>query len=166
MNRHFGRGWMLAGMLVITAGSAGIAGAGWAQDGKALHGMHGHGSGAAIDPAVMDAHFDKMFAEILPDGTAEQKTRLKVVAKSVHADLGALHAQFRPAHQRAHALLLQSAVDRAGLEVLRVEQVRQVDLASKHIFQALGDAAEVLTPAQRVQLFAHLKAHGEKGAAG
>ena len=153
---------MLAGLLAITAGTAAIAGASLASAGPTLHGMHGHNG--MTDSATIDAHFDKMFTELLPDGTAEQKARLKVIAKSVHADLGTVHAQFSPVHQRAHALLLQSTVDRAGLEALRAEQVQQIDLASKRIVGALADAAEVLTPAQRARLNAHLKAHGNKGA--
>jgi protein CpxP len=161
MNRKLGRGWILAGLLAFTAGMAGLAGAGLAQGGQALHGMHGmagHGDMMATDPAAMDAHFDKMIAEMLPDGTPDQKARLKAIARAVHADLGGVHAQFRQAHQRAHLLLLQPAVDRAGLEALRVEQVRQVDVVSRRVVQALADAAEVLTPEQRARFAAHLGA--------
>jgi Spy/CpxP family protein refolding chaperone len=156
MKRTLGPRAVLACLLAVTAGTAAMAGAGLASAGPALHRLHSHGA------AFTDAHFDKMFAEILPDGTAAQKARLKVIAKSIHADLGALHAQFGPAHQRAHALLLQPVVDRAGLEALRVEQVQQIDGASKRIVKALADAAEVLTPSQRVRLAEHLKAHAGK----
>jgi periplasmic protein CpxP/Spy len=162
MNQYYRPRWMLTALLAVTAGTAAIAGASLASAGQTLHGMHGHNG--MTDSATIDAHFDKMFTEFLPDGTAEQKARLKVIAKSVHADLGAVHARFGPVHQRAHALLLQSTVDRAGLETLRAEQVHQIDLASKRIVGALADAAEVLTPAQRARLSAHLKAHGHKGA--
>jgi protein CpxP len=106
----------------------------------------------------MDAHFDKMIATILPDATPAQQARLKSIARSVHGDLNAVHAQLPQAHQRAHDLLLRSSVDRAGLEALRTEQMRQLDNASKRLAQALGDAAEVLTPDQRVRLAAHLQA--------
>jgi periplasmic protein CpxP/Spy len=161
MNRYLGRSWMLAAVLAVTAGTAGLAGAAWAQGAQAVHGthgMHGHGSMAAMDPAAMDAHFDEMVASLLPDGTAEQKARLKTIAKAVHADIGAVHAQFPQAHQRAHDLLLRPNIDRAGLEALRVDEMRQLDLASKRITQALADAAEVLTPEQRDRFAAHLKA--------
>jgi Spy/CpxP family protein refolding chaperone len=158
MNSKLGRGWVLAGLLAFTAGTAGVAGAALAQGGQAMHVMHGHGG--ATDPAAMDAHFDKMIAQMLPDGTPEQKARLKAIARSVHADLGGVHVQFGQTHARAHNMLLQPTIDRAGLEALRVEQVRQVDVISKRVVQALEDAAEILTPEQRARLAAHHKAEG------
>lgn len=159
MNRNLGR--LLAGLLAVTAGTAAIAGAGLAAGHPAPHemlGMSRHGGMAAMDPAAMDAHVDKMLAEMVPDATAEQKARLKTIAKAVHSDLGGVHAQFGQAHQQAHALLLQPTIDRAGLEALRVEQVRQVDVASQRVVAAIADAAEVLTPEQRVRIAAKLKA--------
>jgi Spy/CpxP family protein refolding chaperone len=111
----------------------------------------------------MDAHFETFFTKILPDGTPKQRAQLNVIANSVHTDLGTFHAQFRTTHQRAHVLLLRSTVDRAGLEALRVEQMQQADLMSRRIVRGLADAAEVLTPSQRVRLAAHLAARN-KGA--
>jgi len=60
--------------------------------------------------------------------------------------------------------VLLPSIDRAGLEALRVEQVKQADRASRRIVQGLADAAEALTPSQRVRLAAHLKAVHHKGA--
>lgn len=162
MNRYFSRRGILAGLLAAAAGAAAMAGAGLASVGPALHGLHRHS--ATADPAVIDAHFDEMFTKILPDGTPRQRAQLKVIAQSVHTDLGTFHAQFRTAYQRAHVLLLHSTVDRAGLEALRKEQVQQADLVSQRIFRGLADAAEVLTPSQRVRLAAHLEAARHNGA--
>jgi protein CpxP len=158
MNRFLRPGWMLAGALALTAATAGLAGASWAQAGPALHRMHGHRGIAAFDPAAADAHFDSMLASVLPDATAAQKVRLRTIAKAVHGDMAGVHAQFPEAHQRAHDLLLRATVDRPGLEALRVDEMRQLDLASRRIVQALADAAEVLTPEQRLRVAAHLKA--------
>jgi len=144
---------MLAGALVVTAGVAGLTGVAVAENGQMIHVMHGmpgHG-GMASDPAAMAAHLDKMIATMVPDATPEQKTRLLAIAKSVHADFGAAHAQFGQAHKRVHDILLQPVVDRDALEALRVEQMHQMDLVSKRIAGALADAAEVLTPEQRVR---------------
>lgn len=153
---------MLAGLLAAMAGTAAIAGAGLASAGPALHGLHAHS--AIADPAAVDAHVDKLFTQILPDGTPTQRAQLKVIAQSVHTDLGTLHAQFRTTHQRAHILLLKPTVDRAGLEALRQAQMQQADLVSRRIVRGLADAAEVLTPSQRVRLAAHLAAAHGKGA--
>ena len=162
MNRHFNRGPIFAGLLVAAAGTAAVASVGLAWAGPALHGLHGHS--ATADPAAVDAHFDELFPKILPDGTPKHRAQLKVIAHAVHTDLGIFHAQFRTAQQRAHVLLLKSTVDRAGLEALREEQVQQADLVSRRIVRGLADAAEVLTPSQRVRLAAHLEAVHNKGA--
>ena len=53
------------------------------------------------------------------------------------------------ARQRGRVLLTQPSVDRAAIEALRTEQLALADAASKRFTQALGDAAEVLTPEQR-----------------
>lgn len=145
---------MLAGALVVTAGVAGLGGAAVAENGQMLHVMHGmpgHGDMMSSDPAAMAAHLDKMIATMVPDATPEQKAKLLAIAKSVHADFGAVHAQFGQAHKRAHEILLQPVVDRAALETLRVEQMQQIDVVSKRIVTALADAAEVMTPEQRVR---------------
>jgi Spy/CpxP family protein refolding chaperone len=155
---------MLAGLLTVTAGATGFAVAGWAQSGHGMHGKHGHAATAAMDPAAMDAHFDAMIASFLPDGTAQQKARLKTIAAAVHADIGAVHRQLPQAHQRAHDLLLQPTIDRAALEALRADEMHQLDVASKRIVGEIVDAAEVLTPAQRARIATHLKASGHQGA--
>lgn len=161
MNRYFNRRGIFAAVLTAAAGTAAITGAGLAWAGSALPGLHGHS--ATAYPADIDAHFDAFFTKILPDGTPRQKAQLKVIANAVHTDLDTFHAQFRTAHQRAHVLLLQSTVDRTGLEALRVEQMQQVDRVSQRLVRGLADAAEVLTPSQRIRLAAHL-AGRNKGA--
>ncbi len=162
MNRYFQRRRIVAGLLAVAAGTAAITGAALAWAGPALHGLPRHS--ATADPAIIDAHFDKLFTQVLPDGTPKQRAQLKVIANSVHTDLDAFHAQFRTAHQRAYVLVLQPSIDRAGVAALRINQVQQADGVSRRIVQGLADAAEVLTPSQRVRLAVHLKAAHHKGA--
>ena len=157
---NFGGGWILAGLLAIAAGGGGVAGTALAAHGGAMemmHNMAGHHGG--MDPAAMEAHLDQHIAEMVPDATAEQKARLKAIAGRVHADMGAFHRQLHDAHGRAHALLLGPTVDRAGLEALRAEQMRQLDAASRRLVDAIADAAEVLTPEQRQRVAEHFQAH-------
>ena len=49
-------------------------------------------------------------------------------------------------------LLTAPTVDRAAIEAFRVEKMDIADRASRRVAQALGEAAEVLTPEQRVEL--------------
>jgi Spy/CpxP family protein refolding chaperone len=151
------RRWLLAGLLVAAAGTTAIGGARLAlAQGMAGHHMAGHG---AMDPAEMERHVGELVDHVLPDGTAEQKARLAGIIRSAHGDFATFHAQLRQAHERAHALLMQPQVDRAALEALRVDEVRQVDAMSRRLVQAVGDAADMLTPEQRGRLFEHMQGH-------
>lgn len=154
------RRWLLALALVAGVGATGLAGVSYA--GEAMAGMHGghggHGGGRhhAMDPAKAARHLDRMIAKAAPDATPEQKARLKEIGTAAFADLKPLRAELRATHQRAHALLTSPVVDRAALEALRVEQVQRFDAVSKRMATAMADAAEVLTPEQRLRFAGHM----------
>ena len=152
----------MAGLLagVLAAGTAGFAGVALAQQGGALHALHGGHAMGSMSPADMDAHLDQHIADMLPDATPDQKARLKAIVATFHAELGIVHSQLHDTHGRVHALLLGPTVDRAGLERLRAEQMRQLDDSSRRLFATLADAADVLTPEQRQRIAAHLATHG------
>lgn len=150
---------MLAGLLVLVAGGSGVAGAAMAGQGgpmQAMHAMAGHHG--TMDPAAMEAHLNRHLAEMVPDATEEQKAQLKAIAGRAHAEMAAFHGQLGDAHRRVHALLLGPTVDRAGLEALRAEQIRQLDASSRRLVAAFADAAEVLTPDQRRRVAEHMEA--------
>ena len=150
------RRWVIAGLIVAGAAAGGAQLAGAAQNMAEHHRMGGH---AAMDPAEMDRHIGELVDHVLANGTPEQKARLAAIIRSAHADLAPIHQQFHQAHERARALLMQPNVDRAALETLRAEQVRQLDAASRRLVQAVGDAADMLTPEQRGLLFDHMQGH-------
>lgn len=148
------RRWGVASLIVIV-GAVSIGGATLAG---AVQGMGGHHMGGqAMTPAEMEQHLNALVDNVLPDGTAEQKARLAAIIRAAHADIAPFHAQLAGAHQRAHDLLMQPRVDRAALESLRAEEVRQLDATSRRLVQAVADAADLLTPEQRGRLFAHLQ---------
>ena len=152
--------WMLAGLIGLVGGAAGVGAAAAAAHeavAEAMHGMGGHDM-AKMDPAAMDAHFEAHLAKMVPDATDAQKTRLKALARAVHQDLGAIHGQMQATHRQAHALLLAPTIDKAGLERLRAEQVRAFDQSSKHLLASLEEAAAVLTPEQRQRIAAEMQA--------
>lgn len=150
-----GRRWMLAAALVAALGATGVAGASYAGVGHG--GMHGHGRHHQMDPASAAKHIEKMIERIAPDATAQQKARLNEIAKSAFADLRPVHGQLRDAHKRVHELLMAPVVDRGALEAIRVEQVQRVDAVSKRLLTAVTDAADILTPEQRVRFAEHMK---------
>jgi Spy/CpxP family protein refolding chaperone len=154
------RRWVIAGLIV--AGAAAAAAGGGARLAAAAQSIADHhhmGAHGAMDPAEMERHLNAMVDHVLPDGTAEQKARLAALIRSAHAEIGPWHQQLHQAHERAHALLMQPHVDRAALEALRVEQIRQLDAMSRRLFQTVGDAADMLTPEQRGRLFEHMQGH-------
>lgn len=151
------RRWLLAVALVAGVGATGLAGASYAGEAMAgMHGGHGGGRHHAMDPAKAARHLERMIAKAAPDATPEQKVRLKEIGTAALADLKPLRAELRATHKRAHALLTSPVVDRAALETLRVEQVQRFDAVSKRMATAMADAAEVLTPEQRLRFAEHM----------
>ena len=67
---------------------------------------------------------------------------------------------------------LDSSIDRltagfnrlagSNLAAQSAEQIALADTASKRVTQAMADAAEVLTPAQRQKIAEHMKQRGER----
>ena len=155
---HQGAGRPLRRALVaaVLAMAAIGAGASFASGGPGLH-HRGHAHPMAMEPAAMDAHIDKVVAQLLADATPEQQARVAAIAKRAMAELRPIHEQHRQTHERAHALLMAPVVDRAALEQLRAAQVQGFDAGSRRILEAVADAAERLTPEQRARFAAHLR---------
>jgi periplasmic protein CpxP/Spy len=86
------------------------------------------------------------------DASADQQAKLEAIVKSAVTDLAPMRDKVRATHQKVRELLTASTVDRGAIEKLRAEQVATMDSLSKRIAQAVGDAAEVLTPDQRRKL--------------
>jgi periplasmic protein CpxP/Spy len=150
------RRWIAVALASALVGMTAAAGASYANEGGALHAMHGHGAHMAMDPAAMEKHVDAMVAHVLADGTDEQKAKVAAIVKAAFNDLRPMHVQMREAHAKAAKLLSAPVIDRAALEDLRAEQMRQADAASKRIVLAVEDAADALTPAQRAKLYEHM----------
>jgi Spy/CpxP family protein refolding chaperone len=100
------------------------------------------------------------------DASAEQQAKLEAIVKSAVTDLVPLRDKVRTTHQKVRELLTATTVDRAAIEKLRAEQVATMDGVSKRLAQAVGDAAEVLTPDQRRKLGDMLPPLGEPGRGG
>lgn len=152
--------------LLFVIGVATVAGLAGGYAGKAF--AQGVGPrpmmGAPMDPAQMGEHVDRMvqrFAEGV-DATPEQKQRLSVIAQDLARDMAPQREQQRALRQRSMALLAAPVIDRAAIEAARAEQQALMDAGSRRFTQALADAAEVLTPEQRVKLAERMRAFGER----
>jgi len=140
--------------------AAGIGIKAFAQGGGC--GWHRGGFAAGpLDPAQMDEHLDRMLKHLYVeiDATEEQKQKLAPIVKQAAKDLLPLREKMRAARNQAIGLLTGDTIDRGAIEALRAEQLLLAEQASRRIVQALGDAAEVLTPPQRKELAARMETH-------
>jgi Spy/CpxP family protein refolding chaperone len=96
-----------------------------------------------------------LYVEI--DATDAQKAQITPLVKQAVSDLLPLHTQLQAAHTQAVQGLTMSPVDRTALEAARVTHLQLADQASKRLVQLMADVSDLLTPAQRDALAAHLK---------
>jgi periplasmic protein CpxP/Spy len=119
------------------------------------HGMMGGPHSAADVSAHVDHVLKHLYVEI--DATDAQKAQITPLVQQAVNDLLPMHSQLQAAHTQAIEALTQNTVDRTALEAARVAHLQLADQASKRLTQLLADVDEVLTPAQRTALAAHLK---------
>jgi protein CpxP len=148
--RRSGRRWRTIGLLglgalVVVGGAVGIARA--AGLGPMAF-MHGHDPAMAHD--FIEFRATKMLKKV--NATDAQQQQVMAILEDLFAKHEGMAAVHRQMHQQLVAALTAPTVDRAAIEALRAEAVSRIDQASKDIAKALGDIAEVLTPAQRAQL--------------
>ena len=157
-------------MIMITAGAAlvsalSIVGVSYAQDGQAPNkpqterqfGPHGK-----MDPAHAEKRMQHMLKRLVPDATAEQKTKLDTIAKAAFTDLRPIQEKSREARAQGMKLLAQPTIDRNALEQVRQTQQQLADQRSRRVTKAFADAADVLTPAQRVKAAEELGKRGHR----
>ena len=139
----------------LAGGVAGVA----AATGMGACGFHHGMAGGSYSAADVSAHVDHalkhVYVEI--DATDAQKAQITPLVQQAVNDLLPMHTQLQAAHAQALQALTQNTVDRSALEAARVAHLQLADQASKRLTQLLGDVDEVLTPAQRTALAAHLK---------
>ena len=139
----------LVGALVTKSFSQGF-GPPWHGGGMMGGPMMGGPMGPAFSPERADRMVRHLAIEL--DANADQQAKLQAIVKSAVGDLAPMREKVLAARQQARALLTGPAIDRGAIEKLRSEQIATVDALSKRAAQALGDAAEVLTPEQRKKL--------------
>ena len=141
--------------------AAGIGFKAFAQCGGSCGWHRGGFMAGPLDPAQVDEHLDRMLKHLYVeiDATDEQKQKLAPIVKQAAKDLLPLREKMQAARKQAVELLTRDAVDRAAIEALRAEHIQLAEQVSRRITQALGDAAEVLTPAQRKELAARMEKH-------
>jgi len=144
-----------AAMAAGVAALAGGTGMGW-HHGMMMDGRH--------SPAEVSAHVDHMLKHfyVEVDATDAQKAQIAPLVHQAVNDLLPLHSQLQAAHAQVLEGLTEPNVDRTALEAARTAHLQLADQASRRLVQLIADVGEVLTPAQRTALVAHLKQmHGK-----
>ena len=125
-----------------------------------------HGAGGAMDPAPVEKKIDRLagWIGVALDGSPEQQAKLSAIAKAAAKDLAPVHDELVAGRARAVELLTAEKVDRAALQAHRARQMLLVEQATERLTVAVADAADVLTPEQRVKaadrLASHMSRHG------
>jgi Spy/CpxP family protein refolding chaperone len=123
--------------------------------GPGFHGgMRGSWGGAPLDPAQIEDRADRVVRHlgVELDATTDQQEKLRTIMRAMLKDVLPAREKAFNARRQARELLTQNTVDRGAMEKLRAEQIALADSVSKRVVQALGDAAEVLSPEQRRKL--------------
>jgi Spy/CpxP family protein refolding chaperone len=81
-----------------------------------------------------------------------QRVQVLEIAERTGAELEALHPDRQALREELTTQLSAPIIDREALEQLRSEHLAAIESASQLLVAALADAADVLTPEQRVQL--------------
>jgi protein CpxP len=150
-------------LAIIVAAATLVGGVAAVASGAGACGWH-HGMMSGQSAADVSAHVDKMLKHLYVeiDATDTQKAQITPLVKQAVSDLLPLHTQLQAAHMQALQGLTMSPVDRTALEAARVTHLQLADQASKRLVQLIADVSDVLTPAQRDALAAHLKQmHGK-----
>jgi len=171
--RSRARRWTIAGVAAATVATVATIGATLAWHGAArahgpgmmFGGLHGTMDGTS-DPEAMAKRVDAMVGWLLADvdATAEQRGKIAAIFKGAINDLAPMHSQHMQARKQSLQLLTQPTIDRGQVEQLRVQQMQMGETASRRITQAILDAADVLTMAQRQQLAQKLQERHHHGA--
>lgn len=112
-----------------------------------------------LDAAQVEKKIDRISGWIVEDldGTPEQQAKLAAIAKAAAKDLAPIHDELVAGRREAVAILTAEKVDRAALEAHRARQAQLLNAASERLVTAVADAADVLTPAQRVKAASKLE---------
>jgi Spy/CpxP family protein refolding chaperone len=149
---------LLFATLIVAAGLTGAAVTKAVSNpfgyGPGFHGGMRGPWGAPLDPAQIEDRADRMVRHlgVELDATTDQQEKLRTIMRGMLKDVLPAREKAFAARRQARELLTQTTIDRGAMEKLRAEQIALADSVSKRVAQALGDAAEVLSPEQRRKL--------------
>jgi protein CpxP len=153
-NRSRRTGWIVAAVIAAGLTGAAVTTAFSQGPGFGPGRWHVNFMGGPLDPAQIEDRADRMVRHVAIeiDATTDQQEKLRALVKGAVKDLVPMRDKAQAARAKARELLTKQTIDRTEIERFRTEQVALADAFSKRVAQAIGDAAEILTPEQRRKL--------------
>lgn len=125
------------------------------DDGPGMGQRMGRGFAHMMYPGAIERRVNRILGIV--DASTEQKQKVRAIFEKAANDLYA-NRDKRTENRRAIAEALAAAtIDRAKIEQLRADRMKLADATSKRLTDAVVEAAEVLTPAQRADLAARFQ---------
>ncbi|MGY6708145.1 MAG: Spy/CpxP family protein refolding chaperone [Rhizobiaceae bacterium] len=146
----------IAGAIAVVAMGVGAAAATSGVStfyGPAMHMAMSTGGG--MGKGFVDRRFGAVMDEI--GASQEQSDKLRGIFEATRDDLMPARSDFENFRNELTALIQAPEIDRETAERLRAERVEAIDKASRRMTDAFIEAAEVLTPEQRVVLVENMK---------
>lgn len=125
------------------------------DDRPGMRGRLGFGMARMMYPGAIERRVNRVLGIV--DASTEQKQKVRAIFEKAANDVYGSRDK-RVENRRATAEALAAAtIDHAKVEQLRQDRMKLADATSKRMTDALVEAAEVLTPAQRADLAARIE---------
>jgi Spy/CpxP family protein refolding chaperone len=117
------------------------------------------------DPAKIQARVEHRLNRVLStvDATEDQKKQITAIILKRMNDMQPLRQVRNEVREKLATALKSPRIDRAGIEQLRTQQLQLAENMSKGIQDSLLEAAEILSPSQRVALIDRWQARRWRG---
>jgi protein CpxP len=113
------------------------------------------GPGRMMYPGAIERRVNRVLGIV--DASTEQRQKVRAIFEKAANDLYGARDKRIENHRALAEALAAATIDHGTVEQLRAERMKLADATSKRLMDALVEAAEVLTPAQRADLAARLQ---------
>jgi periplasmic protein CpxP/Spy len=124
-------------------------------DGRGLGQRMRDGFARMMYPGAIERRVNRVLGAV--DASTEQKQKARAIFEKAANDLYGMRDKRTENRRAMREALAAATIDHAKVEQLRQDRMKLADATSKRLTDAMVEAAEVLTPAQRGDLAARMK---------